>query len=122
MKQHNLKPVGRFAVVKMDLVQEETSDVGIIMHSGNEEKAMYQEAHTYGVIQSLGEGCGTCDTWGNEQVSPWKVGDHIYFKTYAGPIHRSKQTASGKPCGDYLMTMKDVDMLGHVDTVEVKDE
>lgn len=120
MKKYTLLPDSNRVLVKQFLIQDETNgEVKIALFSGGDaEKEYYQSAHTFGEIIAMGPTAFKFDRYGNERKDEYKVGDTVYFKQYPGPLNRSETDDLGRPQGDYLYTINDIDILGHAEIEE----
>ena len=104
-----------YLVLEMDLVAEQT-DSGIILGSA-EEMEMLQQGQTIGTIKSIGDTAFRHDRFGN--VNPYKVGDKVCIKNYAGNDKRGGADKHGRPIGEHIRIVTDDEVLGKVGITEV---
>ncbi len=121
MKRYTLIPEFHRVVVKQFKIQTEAGESKIIMHDA-ESESIHQAAHTFGEIVAIGHTAFTKDRYGDPCENPHSIGDHVYFKQYPGPLHHSMTDDLGRPQGDMLYTINDVDILGHVEIEETSNE
>jgi len=120
MKHYTLKPEYHRVLIKQFPVMDEVGSSRLSVFSNDTEREIAQAAHPYGEIVALGSTAFKRDRWGEECECVYEVGDHVYFKKYPGVQQRSMTDDLARPQGDYLYTVNDVDVLGHVE-IEVKD-
>ena len=114
-KKFEYKAEHFYLVLEMDLVSEQT-DSGIILGSA-EEREDRQLAQTIGTIKSIGDTAFKHDRFGN--VNPYKVGDKVCIKNYAGNDKRTEANKHGLEAGGYIRIVTDDEVLGKVEITEV---
>jgi len=118
MKSYTFKPeYHRVQVRPFKIMTESTGEIALTMLTP-EEESILQAGHTLGEIVAMGDTAFTRDRWGEPCERVYAVGDSVYFKQYPGPVHYSETDDYGRPRGDTLYTVNDVDILGHAETKE----
>ena len=122
MKDYEYGPAyHRVQVRQFKIMTETTGEIALSMLTP-EEEAILQAGHTFGELVAMGHTAFYKDRWGEPCERVYKLGDSVYFKQYPGPVHNSETDDYGRPQGDTLFTINDVDVLGHVKIKERKHE
>ena len=122
MRNHTFKPEYDRVSVRQHKIMDSAGTSKIEMFANDGDREANQAGYTFGVITAMGSTAFTRDRFGNPCERFYEVGDNIYFKKYAGVVHRSQTDHLGRPQGDYIHTMNDIDILGHYEVEETTEE